>query len=279
MTDRSLILGFVFFMSWLFVDSLDAQLRLKPADFFLSTQYLFKNPENTPHGIETESSSVHTLYFYWTTNGPSMSEINNGGFFEFSLSEPLGEFTAIETYDFAIVDTRNGEQVGNRWGDAFGPGTISNDGQTATVNAFTVGSGDGILNQNGPNSTSYLDQGYDAEADAFLIGKVEVQFSFISLDLLDTQIIVTADSGGIVNNLQPIHPVFGKFGFYKCLFSKGSNPIPGDINIDLDVNLVDIPAFIDMFFSGEFVCEGDINQDGQVDLNDVGPFIDLLLQQ
>ena len=52
--------------------------------------------------------------------------------------------------------------------------------------------------------------------------------------------------------------------------------IPGDVNGDGDVNLLDVAPFVDLLSSGQFQAEADINGDGMVNLLDVGPFIDLL---
>ncbi len=52
--------------------------------------------------------------------------------------------------------------------------------------------------------------------------------------------------------------------------------LPGDVNQDGVVNLLDVSPFVDVVSSGGFQVEADINQDGVVNLLDVGPFIELL---
>lgn len=52
--------------------------------------------------------------------------------------------------------------------------------------------------------------------------------------------------------------------------------IPGDINGDGAVNLLDVAPFVDLLGAGGFQDEADINGDGEVNLLDVTPFVDLL---
>ena len=53
----------------------------------------------------------------------------------------------------------------------------------------------------------------------------------------------------------------------------------GDSNQDGVVNFSDIPVFISILQSGEFLDEADINGDGVVDFADISFFIDLLIAQ
>lgn len=50
----------------------------------------------------------------------------------------------------------------------------------------------------------------------------------------------------------------------------------GDVNLDEEVNLLDIAAFVDRITNNVFQEEADINEDDVVNLLDVGPFVDLL---
>ena len=52
--------------------------------------------------------------------------------------------------------------------------------------------------------------------------------------------------------------------------------VPGDVNLDGVVNLLDVAGFIDLISNGQFQEEGDINRDGFVNLLDVGPFVSIL---
>jgi len=50
----------------------------------------------------------------------------------------------------------------------------------------------------------------------------------------------------------------------------------GDVNLDDVVNFADIPAFISLIQSGEYLEEADINEDGMVDFADIPALIALL---
>ena len=52
--------------------------------------------------------------------------------------------------------------------------------------------------------------------------------------------------------------------------------LPGDVNLDGVVDLLDVAPFIDRIVSGQFQVEADVNEDGTVDLLDVAPFVNLL---
>ena len=52
--------------------------------------------------------------------------------------------------------------------------------------------------------------------------------------------------------------------------------IPGDINCDGQVDLLDVSPFIDFITNGDYSLKADLNEDGFVNLLDVEPFVDLL---
>ncbi len=52
--------------------------------------------------------------------------------------------------------------------------------------------------------------------------------------------------------------------------------IPGDVNQDGVVDLLDVAPFVNLVVSNSFQLEADINMDGNVDLFDVAPFVSLL---
>lgn len=147
-----------------------------------------------------------SLFLYYTTNGPAMSELNTGAFLDLATSNSgVVEFTAAETFDFDVALASDTSIVfGTRWGNSFGAGDVSDDGQSASINAFTVGSGDGIVNAN--NGTGpFLDLGYDQSADAWLFGRLD--FTIIGNGNAD--IITTPGAGGIVNNGETVDVTFG----------------------------------------------------------------------
>ena len=65
----------------------------------------------------------------------------------------------------------------------------------------------------------------------------------------------------------------GAFEFAPSAF------VLGDSNQDGVVDFADIPAFISVLQSGEFLDEADINGDGVVNFSDIIFFIDLLIAQ
>lgn len=59
-------------------------------------------------------------------------------------------------------------------------------------------------------------------------------------------------------------------------FSPGDVVLPGDVNLDGVLNLLDVAPFVERLSTGTYQIEADINQDGMVNLLDVGPFVTLL---
>ena len=54
--------------------------------------------------------------------------------------------------------------------------------------------------------------------------------------------------------------------------------LPGDVNVDGEVNISDVNALIDQIFSGIHSTLADVNHDGEVNISDVNALIDLILQ-
>ena len=54
--------------------------------------------------------------------------------------------------------------------------------------------------------------------------------------------------------------------------------LPGDVNVDVEVNISDVNALIDQIFSGIHSTLADVNHDGEVNISDVNALIDLILQ-
>ncbi len=52
--------------------------------------------------------------------------------------------------------------------------------------------------------------------------------------------------------------------------------LPGDVNQDGEVTLLDVAPFVKLITTGTFQAEADVNGDGVVDLLDVAPFVELL---
>ena len=56
-----------------------------------------------------------------------------------------------------------------------------------------------------------------------------------------------------------------------------TEPIPGDVNGDGEVNIADVNAIIDMILTGNTQPNGDVNGDGEVNIADVNAVIDIIL--
>jgi len=169
-------------------------------DFFWSLQDLNNGASQGDLKIEDlaigESAS---LFLYYNT---ANSELDTGAFLDLSTTNAgVINFTSLETLEFEI--SVGGTPIANRWGDAFGPGTVGADGQTADFNAFNVVGGQGILNAN--SGPVFLDAGYDAGADSFLFGRVEIE----RIGAGETDILIAAGDGGIVHDGQTVNATFG----------------------------------------------------------------------
>lgn len=179
----------------LFVLILLSHPAVAQTDFFWSFQDLNSGALNADATGEFQLGETGSLFMYFTTNGPTDVELLVGSFLDVATSASgVIEMTAAETFDFAI--NSNGALIGNRWLDENGgggsvghTGEISADGQFIDEwNAFTV-TEQGIREIN--SGPVFLDEGYDAQADAFLFG----QLDFVAIGSGSTDLItVSADS-------------------------------------------------------------------------------------
>lgn len=159
----------------------------QPYDFFWSVEELGSgNVVNEDLLLDIPVGESRTINLYYTTDGPSQSELQFGGGLEVTSSAPgIIQFDAAETFDFDIVVA--GVTVGQRWESDegvghVGPANIMGD-FIDMFDFFTV-LGDGIVNANtGP---MFVDNGYDADADAFLIGSIELTGLICGLTELQT---------------------------------------------------------------------------------------------
>ena len=60
-------------------------------------------------------------------------------------------------------------------------------------------------------------------------------------------------------------------------FTPNSGSLPGDVNCDGTVDLLDVGPFVAAITNASFQPKADINQDGSDDLLDVALFVDLLV--
>ena len=53
--------------------------------------------------------------------------------------------------------------------------------------------------------------------------------------------------------------------------------VPGDVNGDLEVNIADVNAVIDLILAGNYTAIGDVNGDGEINIADINAVIDIIL--
>lgn len=153
-------------------------LAQQPFDFFWSTAEPGSgNVVNQDLLIDVLDGKSQTLFLYYTTDGPSGSELRFGGGLEVATSDKgVVRFDSAETFNFEI-EAADGTPIGlRRWTNAidtgghFGPADVVTDEFIDQFDFFTI-LGTGIVNENtGPG---LFDAGYDSAADAFLIGSIE----------------------------------------------------------------------------------------------------------
>lgn len=146
-----------------------------------------------------------SIYLYYDT---ANSQLDTGFFIDIASSMAgVVNITGLETFDFDIRVGGQGDPnpaINNRWGDAFGPGTVAGDGQSAMWNAFRVVNGVGILDANtGP---VFFDDGYDAGAGAFFVGRLD----FVAVGQGSTDLDMSIGAGLIVHNGMALNPIFGR---------------------------------------------------------------------
>lgn len=55
--------------------------------------------------------------------------------------------------------------------------------------------------------------------------------------------------------------------------------LPGDVNLDGEVNIADVNAVIDMILTGNMSPIGDVNGDGELNIADINAVIDAILDR
>ena len=165
---------------------------------------------------------------------------------------------------FAFLSMLNGDGFAKQFG-----GTTGNDPDFFKVIFTGFDEADAIGNETG--SVEFL------LAD-FRFADNSLDFIVDQWELVDLSLIGSARSIGISFDSSDV----GDFGIntpvYVAVDALQLQPmnVPGDVNQDGVVGLLDVQPFVDLLVSGGFQLEADINQDGAVDLLDVGPFVKLV---
>lgn len=99
-----------------------------------------------------------------------------------------------------------------------------------------------------------------------------------SFDLISTAFVANESVAGqnLVIAISESDSSAAFVGFDSIVITATREGLPGDVNGDGTVNLLDVQPFIDAISAGEINRLADINLDGLVNLLDVGEFIDLL---
>ena len=238
-------------------------------DFFWSTSNLNEGAVNGPLDLSLLPGESITLYLYYSTNGPSNSEINSGYSINVATSENgIIEFTDADTFNPLNI-------VGFRW-DFPRDTTLDGEDGVGVVEALSVesdliigltalgnlGGGTGIN-----DTLSTIDIAYDSDAQAFLCGRIQIE----AITPGNIELAAGPNDLGIANEYDLLQSVFTRVNI-----SVGGEVLLGDVSLDGMVDFQDITYFINRLASGDYQAEADCNEDTSVDFLDIPFFIDIL---
>ncbi|MEM9411888.1 MAG: PEP-CTERM sorting domain-containing protein [Planctomycetota bacterium] len=143
-----------------------------------------------------------TVFLYYNSTN---SELDTGAGLDLTFSNnDVLDFVSAETFEFDVVLAGNtGVDLGDRWGDSFGPAGDVQANSITGLNAFTVVNGDGIVQENDGTDT-FLDTGYDGNNN-WLFGSVTVEI----IGEGTTDVLISEGAIGIVNDGAPVAATFG----------------------------------------------------------------------
>ena len=179
---------------------------------------------------------------------------------------------------------------GNAFADVFNGGNFGSDG-IVYLPAVELGFGFQFLQNNGGVATISIDfttanggKEITLPAGEYWItvaprtpawhpgdpsGRWKWQSSGVASDF--DRVVMSRTTSGDVQVWEPISPNLG--GSFAWRLTGEVATLPGDVNLDGDVNLLDVAPFVDLVSTGMFQQEADMNQDGFVNLLDVAPFV------
>jgi len=248
-----------------------------PSDFFWSTRNIGEGAINDDAKLNMEVGESETLYLYYTTNGPSDADINDGFSINVATTTP-GIITFDDGGSFSFPIEVSGFAIATRWAYPGSGGYVEDinfqsalsvqDDLVVGISAMSLCMSDGIVEANTNDSIGpFLDAGYDPDADGFLVGKVELT----ALVGGHVNLIAGPNDLGISNNGQLLNASFA-----SVYVNVAPEILLGDVNLDTVVNLLDVDCFVDRVLNGVYQDEADCNDDDDVDLLDVTPFIQIL---
>lgn len=242
-------------------------------DFFWSTQYLNSGAVNAKSvEVFVPPGETGELFLYFTTNGPAMSNIKTGIQFDISTSNPGAiYFTESEALNFDLLFGPDQVDIDlHRW-YGFGGGDVLNHRINRWI-AFAFFDGNGI-DEEVAEEFMLTDAGYDAAADAYLVGRIE----FTVVTSATTRVRVLPEDFLVIDALpgfcgaSPVQAVFG-----EAVINPGAEWLVGDVDRNGIVELADIPAFVGSIGGAQYRIEADINGDGAIGLQDMPLFVELL---
>ena len=242
-----------------------------PGDFFWSTQPLGFQADNGPLEISgLYAGHSVTLYLYYSIGG-NAGEVNVGAAINVATSTPgVIQFDHAGSYNYSIEIA--GTPVLKRWMYpdetkqelVFQPASSIDDELVVGITAGGALVSNGMVESN-TTGDPFLDAGYSVESEAFLFGKVE----FTAVGGGTVNLIAGPNDLGVANGYDLLDVSFASVTIHSIL--------PGDVNLDQEVNLLDVQPFVNLLLDGGYQAEADCNYDGEFDLLDVAPFIDKLV--
>ena len=238
-------------------------------DFFWSTSNLNEGAVNGPLDLSLSPGESVSLYLYYSTNGPSNTEIARGYSVNVGTSQNgIIGFTEAETFNHPIVVPGTDVDLGDRWDfPVIEDGTAVGVVQAQSVEsdlivgltAMSVLSGFGLT-----ETTAEFDTGYDSNAQAFLCGRIEIEA------IAPGTIELTAGPNdlGIANEQDLLQAAFA-----RANISVAGYVLFGDVNLSGSVDFLDISPFIAVLIAGEYQVEADTDQNGVVDFHDIAGLI------
>ena len=92
----------------------------------------------------------------------------------------------------------------------------------------------------------------------------------------DTVYVIQSPDG-----VGPVERLHFQSLYLECYLGTAIDPVvlPGDVNLDGQLDLLDVQPFVALLDAGAFQIEADVNNDGLVNLMDVAQFVNLLATQ